>query len=185
MWIVAAAFLWALLGSGPAAAFDCANATLPSSLILCSDPELIGLADERQEAINEARGRIGEERGPRCGRIKKPGFGPMPPLAGCRRITRRPSRPRHRSKRASSGPPSRASPTSGHMALLPGAHRRRRPKGLQAVIASAPALTAAKMHHTRCPFCFAPMPTCLGSIYASAKRIGRFTSSSARQDSPS
>jgi hypothetical protein len=44
MWIVAV-FLWALLGSGTAAAFDCANATLPSSLVICGDPELIGLAD--------------------------------------------------------------------------------------------------------------------------------------------
>jgi uncharacterized protein len=58
MWI-AVVFLWALLGSGTAAAFDCANATLPSSLVICSDPELTGLADERQEAINEARGRLG------------------------------------------------------------------------------------------------------------------------------
>jgi hypothetical protein len=33
--------------SGTAAAFDCANATLPSSLVICSDPELTGLADER------------------------------------------------------------------------------------------------------------------------------------------
>jgi hypothetical protein len=63
MWIVAV-FLWALLGSGTAVAFDCANATLPSSLVICSDPELTGLADERQEAINEARGRIGEDRWP-------------------------------------------------------------------------------------------------------------------------
>jgi clan AA aspartic protease (TIGR02281 family) len=63
MWIVAV-FLWALLGSGTAAAFDCANATLPSSLVICGDPELIGRADERQEAINEARGRIGEDRWP-------------------------------------------------------------------------------------------------------------------------
>ena len=63
MWVVAV-FLWALLGSGTAVAFDCANATLPSSLVICSDPELTGLADERQEAINEARGRIGEDRWP-------------------------------------------------------------------------------------------------------------------------
>ena len=63
MWIVAV-FLWALLCSGTAAAFDCVNATLPSSLVICGDPELIGLADERQEAINEARGRIGEGRWP-------------------------------------------------------------------------------------------------------------------------
>ena len=63
MWFVAV-FLWALLGSGTAVAFDCANATLPSSLVICSDLELTGLADERQEAINEARGRIGEDRWP-------------------------------------------------------------------------------------------------------------------------
>src|ERR1700730_13639123 len=63
MWI-AAVFLWALLGSGTAAAFDCANATLPSSLVICSDPELTGLADQRQEAMNEARGLIGEDRSP-------------------------------------------------------------------------------------------------------------------------
>jgi hypothetical protein len=60
MWIVAV-FLWAVLGSGSAAAFECVGVTLPSSLVLCSDPELMRLADERQEAIYEARARIGEE----------------------------------------------------------------------------------------------------------------------------
>jgi uncharacterized protein len=63
MWIVAV-MLWILLGSGTAAAFECTGVTLPSSLVICSDPELIRLADERQEAINEARGRIGEDRWP-------------------------------------------------------------------------------------------------------------------------
>src|SRR4029077_8234047 len=63
MWFVVV-LLWTLLGSGTAAAFDCANATRPSSLVICSDPELIALADERQEAINEARGRIGEDQWP-------------------------------------------------------------------------------------------------------------------------
>ena len=44
-----------------ASAFECAGVKLPSSLVVCSDPELMRLADERQEAINEARGRIGED----------------------------------------------------------------------------------------------------------------------------
>jgi len=49
-----------MLGGGAAKAFDCSGATLPSSIVICSDPELIRLADERQEAIFEARARIGE-----------------------------------------------------------------------------------------------------------------------------
>ena len=57
-------FLLALLYSGTAAAFECAGVTLPSTLVICSDPELMRLDDERQEAINEARGRIGEEAWP-------------------------------------------------------------------------------------------------------------------------
>jgi uncharacterized protein len=63
MWIVAV-MLWILLGSGTAAAFECTGMTLPSTLVICSDPELMRLADARQEAINEARGRIGEEAWP-------------------------------------------------------------------------------------------------------------------------
>jgi uncharacterized protein len=63
MWLVAV-ILWALLYSGTAAAFECAGVTLPSTLVICSDPELMQLADERQEAINKARGRIGEEAWP-------------------------------------------------------------------------------------------------------------------------
>jgi clan AA aspartic protease (TIGR02281 family) len=46
--------------SSPAFAFDCAGVSLPSSVVICSDPELMDLADQRQVAINEARGRIGE-----------------------------------------------------------------------------------------------------------------------------
>ena len=60
MWIVGV-FLWVLLGSGTATAFECTGVTLPSTLLICGDPELMRLADERQEAINEARARIGEE----------------------------------------------------------------------------------------------------------------------------
>jgi hypothetical protein len=59
-----AVLLWALLYGGTAAAFECAGVTLPSTLVICSDPELMRLADERQEAINETRGRIGEEAWP-------------------------------------------------------------------------------------------------------------------------
>jgi hypothetical protein len=51
-------------GNGAARAFDCIGVTLPSSIVICSDPELMRLADERQEAINETRGRIGEEAWP-------------------------------------------------------------------------------------------------------------------------
>jgi uncharacterized protein YecT (DUF1311 family) len=51
-------------GIQTAAAFDCAGVTLPSSIVICSDPELIRIADERQQAFNEARGRIGEDHFP-------------------------------------------------------------------------------------------------------------------------
>jgi uncharacterized protein len=63
MWIVALIILTTLSG-GTAAAFECAGVKLPSTIVICSDPELMRLADERQEAINEARGRIGEEQWP-------------------------------------------------------------------------------------------------------------------------
>ncbi len=53
-----------MLGSKTAAAFECAGVTLPSTIVICSDPELMRLADERQAAINEARALIGEDRWP-------------------------------------------------------------------------------------------------------------------------
>jgi uncharacterized protein len=59
MWIVAL-LIWLTLGGGSAAAFECVGVKLPSTLVICSEPELMRLADERQEAINQARGRIGE-----------------------------------------------------------------------------------------------------------------------------
>ncbi len=59
-----AAILGLMLGSGTAAAFECAGVTLPSTIVICSDPELMKLADERQAAIDEARARIGEDRWP-------------------------------------------------------------------------------------------------------------------------
>jgi S1-C subfamily serine protease/uncharacterized protein len=53
-----------VLASGSAAAFDCVGVTFPSTVVICSDPELMRLTDERQMAINEARGRIGEQAWP-------------------------------------------------------------------------------------------------------------------------
>jgi uncharacterized protein/predicted aspartyl protease len=55
---------WVVLSAGPAAAFDCSDPTLPSTIVICSDPELAQLADDRQRAINETRARIGEDRWP-------------------------------------------------------------------------------------------------------------------------
>jgi hypothetical protein len=61
--LVTVTFFLSLLAPA-ASAFECAGVRLPSSVIICSDPELMRLADERQEAINEARGRIGEDAWP-------------------------------------------------------------------------------------------------------------------------
>jgi uncharacterized protein len=56
--------IWLILALsllGPSAwAFDCSNVTLPSSGVICSDPELMRIADARQEAMNEARARLPE-----------------------------------------------------------------------------------------------------------------------------
>src|SRR6516225_12389265 len=62
--VLLALMLGLILGSGTAAAFECAGLTMPSSIVICSDPELMRLADERQAAIYEARARIGEDRWP-------------------------------------------------------------------------------------------------------------------------
>jgi uncharacterized protein len=60
MWRTGLVVVISLL-SAPAWAFDCGNATLPSSIVICSDPELIRIADERQQAVNEARERLSPE----------------------------------------------------------------------------------------------------------------------------
>jgi hypothetical protein len=39
----------------------CKKATLPSSIVICGDPGLRMLADERQRAFDEAKARVGEE----------------------------------------------------------------------------------------------------------------------------
>jgi uncharacterized protein/predicted aspartyl protease len=54
----------ALLGGNNARAFECTNITVPSSFVICSDPELMRLGDQRQAALNDARGRIGEDARP-------------------------------------------------------------------------------------------------------------------------
>jgi S1-C subfamily serine protease/uncharacterized protein YecT (DUF1311 family) len=45
-------------------AFECTGVTLASNVVICSDPELMRIADERQQAFNEARSRVGENRFP-------------------------------------------------------------------------------------------------------------------------
>ena len=44
-----------------ARAFDCTGVTLPSSIVICNDPDLMRVADERQEAVNDARARLTDE----------------------------------------------------------------------------------------------------------------------------
>src|SRR6266849_3765878 len=60
-WIVAL-IIFITLGSGAALAFECTGVRLPSRIVICGDPELMRLADARQEALYEARARIGEDR---------------------------------------------------------------------------------------------------------------------------
>jgi clan AA aspartic protease (TIGR02281 family) len=61
---IAALVILITLGTGAASAFECVGVKLPSTIVICSDPELMRLADQRQDAINEARGRIGEDAWP-------------------------------------------------------------------------------------------------------------------------
>ncbi len=63
MWFLVV-LLSMMLTTGRAAAFDCVGVTFPPTVVLCSDPDLMRLADERQAAINEARARIGEQAWP-------------------------------------------------------------------------------------------------------------------------
>jgi TonB family protein len=51
-----------VVGSGGSLAFDCTSVKLPSSIVICSDPELIRLADERQQVFNEVRWGIDPQR---------------------------------------------------------------------------------------------------------------------------
>jgi uncharacterized protein len=44
--------LCAMLSNRVAGAFDCTGVSLPSSIVICSDPELMRLADECESASN-------------------------------------------------------------------------------------------------------------------------------------
>ena len=89
--------LGSILGNGTAKAFDCTGATLASSIVICSDPELMRLTDERQEAIKEARGRIGEEAWPDLWETKRLGFDPTLRPAASNKIGRHQCRFRRQS----------------------------------------------------------------------------------------
>jgi S1-C subfamily serine protease/uncharacterized protein len=54
MWLLAFVLAF-FLAANAASAFECAGVKLPSSIVICSDPELMRLADGRQQAFNEAR----------------------------------------------------------------------------------------------------------------------------------
>ena len=61
MWL-ASLFGGALLLVGSNAfGFECTGVKLASNVVICSDPELIRVADERQTAANEARDRLSPE----------------------------------------------------------------------------------------------------------------------------
>src|SRR5712691_5007970 len=47
-----------LLSSAPAAAFNCAAVKLPWDIVVCTDPELKVLADQRLEAFEQAKTRL-------------------------------------------------------------------------------------------------------------------------------
>src|SRR5437868_12582163 len=47
-----------VLLSANAGAFECANVRLPSNLVICSDPELMRIADERQQVYSEISARL-------------------------------------------------------------------------------------------------------------------------------
>jgi hypothetical protein len=49
-----------LLDQG-ALAFDCTGIKLPSSIVICSDSELMRLADERQQAVFDAQARLSDQ----------------------------------------------------------------------------------------------------------------------------
>jgi uncharacterized protein len=53
--------LGSTFGNGAAQAFDCTGVTKPSSIVICSDPDLMRIADERQEAVYGARARLSDE----------------------------------------------------------------------------------------------------------------------------
>src|SRR5207244_970960 len=47
-----------VLLSADAGAFECANVRFPSTLVICSDPDLMRIADERQQVYSEIWARL-------------------------------------------------------------------------------------------------------------------------------
>ena len=112
MWVVFL-IIWTIFGSGTAAAFECVGVKLPSTIVICSDRELMRLADERQEAINEARGRIGEDAWPPLWEDQKDWVRSYATACGVP-LDRPPPTPVPASeRRVSNEPPRRALPTFG------------------------------------------------------------------------
>ena len=58
---IAVLALATLTCSEAALAFNCSGIALPSSIVICSDPDLTRLADERQQIYDEARSRLAPE----------------------------------------------------------------------------------------------------------------------------
>jgi uncharacterized protein YecT (DUF1311 family) len=58
---IGALVLGFLLLDQSAWAFDCTGVRLPSSIVICSDPELMRLADERQQAVFDAQARLSDQ----------------------------------------------------------------------------------------------------------------------------
>jgi uncharacterized protein len=77
-----------------AMAFNCTGVTLPSSIVICSDPDLTRLADERQQFFNEARSRLTPDQQSALWEDQKYGFAHMPQHAGFHRTI--PHRSQHR-----------------------------------------------------------------------------------------
>lgn len=50
-----------VMGARAAMAFNCEGISLPSSIVICSDSDLMRLADERQQIYNETRARLSPE----------------------------------------------------------------------------------------------------------------------------
>ena len=56
-----AVILVLIAACGSARAFDCTKPTVPAEFVICSDPDLMTIADQRRHAWDEALGRVGGE----------------------------------------------------------------------------------------------------------------------------
>jgi uncharacterized protein len=84
-----------LAGSEAAMAFNCSGITLSSSIVICSDPDLTRLADERQQIYNEARSRLTPDQQNALWEDQKAWVRSYATACGSRPIILRPCRPRH------------------------------------------------------------------------------------------